>query len=60
MCFRISEGGGQKIEMAQGEVKNEVEEEELKRREGQTKMEGSERQSERDKKNKKKTVRGTK
>ena len=47
-------GGGRKLKWRKGKVKDKVEEEELKRREGQTKMEGSERQSERDKKRRKK------
>ena len=34
MCFRISEGGGRKLKWCKGEIKNEVEEEELKRRGG--------------------------
>ena len=38
MCFRISEGGGggggRKLKWCKGEIKKEVEEEELKRRGG--------------------------
>ena len=50
-------GGGRKLKWRKVEVKNEEVEEEFKRREGQTKMEGSERQSERDKKRRKNSER---